>query len=190
MASTETNQPELTQAAAAARAKARFAYERGRLRRALLGVMPLALVACVALCFAERPTAALGFALCALALGAAMLWYGQEPKRAFLLGAVAGIVPLTLVTIANHVHVCGPAGCATWCMQACCTGGVVAGLFVAYQGHRRRAGARYWLSASALALLVGAMGCSCIGVSGLVGLVLGFGAGLFPLALRVVSPRQ
>ena len=41
-----------------------------------------------------------------------------------------------------------------------------------------------------LALLVGATGCSCIGASGLVGLFLGFGAGLVPLALRAFTPRQ
>lgn len=190
MASTDTQPKELesvraeAQTQAQAQAKARWAYERARLIRALWGVAPLALVACVALCFAERPTSALVFGLAALALGVSMLWYGQEPKRAFLFGAAAGIVPLTLVTIANHVHVCGPSGCATWCIQACCTGGVVAGLVVAYTGHQRRAKAGYWLSASALALLVGAMGCSCIGVSGLAGLILGFGAGLVPLALR------
>lgn len=187
MVSTDTSKPPDL---AAVQARARWVYERARVKRALLGVAPLALVGCVAVCFAPRPGSALVFGLAALGLGAVMLWYGREPKRAFLFGAAAGIVPLTLVTIATHVHVCGPSGCATWCMQACCTGGLVAGLLVAYRGHRQRAGAAYWLSASALALLVGATGCSCIGASGLVGLFLGFGAGLVPLALRAFTPRQ
>jgi hypothetical protein len=172
------------------RAAARWAYERARLKRALLGVTPLALIVVVALCFASRPTSTMAFALAALALGIVMLWYGREPKRAFLLGAAAGIVPLVLVTMANHIHVCGPSGCETWCFQACCTGGVSAGLLVAYRGHQSGAGVTYWLSASSLALLVGAMGCSCIGVAGLVGLVLGFGAGVIPLALRRIVLRQ
>ncbi len=172
-----------------ARAKARWAYERARLKRALLGVVPLAFAVGLAIIFASRPRSTVAFSFAALSLGVFMLWYGREPKRGFLWGAAAGSVPLALATLANHVHVCGPTGCATWCVQACCTGGLVAGLVLAYQGHKRSAGMGYWLSASGLALLVGAAGCACIGAAGVVGLVAGFAVGMIPALLRRSVPR-
>jgi hypothetical protein len=61
---------------------------------------------------------------------------------------------------------------------------VVAGLAVASVGNQRNAGPWFWVSASSLALLTGAMGCACIGYSGVIGLGLGFGAGMVPGLLR------
>jgi hypothetical protein len=67
--------------------------------------------------------------------------------------------------------------CMALCIPACATGGVLAGLAVAAVGIRRRSGIGFWLAASAVALLTGAMGCGCVGYAGLVGLVLGFSGG-------------
>jgi hypothetical protein len=72
----------------------------------------------------------------------------------------------------------------TMCVPACSAGGVIAGLAVASVGNRRRAGAVFWLSASSLALLTGAMGCACVGYAGVVGLGVGFAAGVVPGLLR------
>jgi hypothetical protein len=94
-------------------------------------------------------------------------------------GLAAGIVPLALALCANHIgHACMGDECMTVCIPACATGGVVAGLAVAAIGIRRRSGAAFWLATSAVALLTGAMGCGCVGYTGVIGLVLGFGAGL------------
>jgi hypothetical protein len=60
----------------------------------------------------------------------------------------------------------------------------VAGLLVASIGHRRGAGSTFWSSAAGLALLTGAMGCTCIGYSGVAGLALGFALGSVPEMLR------
>lgn len=168
----------------APRSRARRAYELGRLRRALLGAAPLAAVAGLAACVAARPSSTLAFGAAALAAAVGMLWYGRDPQRALLPGAASGLIPLTLALCANRVHVCGPDGCTSLCLPACALGGVLAGVLVARVGHRRGAGPAFWLSGSAIALLVGAMGCACVGYSGLVGLALGFAAGAVPALVR------
>jgi hypothetical protein len=162
----------------------RRAYEFGRLRLALLGVLPLSLVVLLAVIFTQRPLSALLFGALAVAAGGGMLFYGRDPQRAVLPGVAAGLVPLALALCASHVHHCGPDGCSTLCIPACIVGGVVSGLVVAGVGHRRGAGTAFWLSASGLALLTGAMGCTCIGHSGLAGLALGFVLGSAPRMLR------
>jgi hypothetical protein len=101
----------------------------------------------------------------------------------------AGLVPLVLALCANHVHHCSADGCMTLCVPACAVGGLAAGLAVAGVGNRRRAGAVFWLPASGLALLTGAMGCSCVGYAGVAGLGLGFAAGVVPGALRRIFAR-
>lgn len=164
--------------------RARVAYELGRLRLALLGMIPLALIVALSVAFTQKPLSAFAFGLAALGFGVGMLWYGRDPQRAILPGAVAGLVPLVFALCANRMHTCGPDGCTSLCMPACALGGIVAGLFVAIVGNRRKAGALFWLSASGLALLTGAMGCSCAEYAGLAGLGAGFTVGVMPGLIR------
>ena len=166
------------------RRRARMAYELGRTRRALLGVAPVLLIVAVAASIAHRPVSTLWFGLTAVAAAAVMLWYGRDPQRAVLPGVAAGLVPLALALGASHIHGCGADSCASWCMPACTFGGVVAGLAVASVGNQRRAGVWFWVPASGLALLTGAMGCACIGYSGVIGLGVGYLAGVVPGLLR------
>jgi hypothetical protein len=171
------------------RARARRAYERGRFRRAALGVLPLLPLVAFSAFFSSRPLPTWGFGLLAFCLGTALLWVGREPQRAVLPGLAAGAVPLVLALCANRVHLCGPDGCSTLCMPACIAGGLAAGAGIAVLGFRRRAGVAWWGGATALTLLTGAMGCSCVGYSGLVGLLCGFAVGVVPLAVRrAVTP--
>jgi hypothetical protein len=167
----------------------RVAYELGRLRRALLGVAPVALLTVVAACVAHRPASTLGFGLAAVGVGAFMLWYGRDPQRAVLPGVAAGLVPLVLALCANHVHACGSSSCSSLCVPACAFGGLVAGLAVASVGNQRKAPVWFWLSASSLALLTGAMGCACIGYAGVAGLGVGFAVGVVPGLLRRAFAR-
>jgi hypothetical protein len=164
--------------------RVRRAYELGRLRRALLGVAPVVAIAGATACVTQRPESALWFGLAAVTLGAFSLWYGRDPQKAVLPGVAAGLIPLALALCANQFHSCGPGGCSSLCMPACALGGVVAGLGVASVGNRRKAGVWFWLSASSLALLTGAMGCVCVGYSGVVGLGMGLAAGVVPGLLR------
>lgn len=166
------------------RHKARRAYELRRIRDALLGVAPVAAVATIAALVGMRPWSALAFGIASCAMGAALLWYGRDVQRAVLPGFLAGLVPLVLALCANQFHSCGPSGCSSFCVPACTLGGLVAGLAVARIGESRRAGSTFWLAASGLALLTGAMGCACIGYAGLVGLGFGFTAGSIPSLVR------
>jgi hypothetical protein len=170
--------------------RARTRYEVARLRAATLGVVPLALVVAMALCFTARPTSTLGFGLAAAAVGVVLLWYGRDPQRAVLPGAAAGLVPLALSLCANQIHHCGSDGCSSFCAPACTLGGVVAGLAVARIAVRRRAGVWFWLPASGMALLTGSMGCTCVGYSGVLGLAFGFAVGLVPSLLRGPRPEK
>lgn len=170
--------------------RVRRAYELARVRAALLGVAPVMVIAIAATCVAHRPSSTLGFGLAAVLVGAVMLWYGRDAQKAVLPGIAAGLVPLVLALCANYVHVCGPDGCSTLCMPACAMGGGVAGLVVATVGNRRKMGLWYWVCASSLALLTGAMGCACMGYSGVMGLALGFGAGIVPGFLRRALSRN
>ena len=171
--------------------RARRVYEFQRLWRALLGVMPVLVVAAVAALFTHRPISALGFGLATVALGVAMLWYGRNPQKAVLPGVAAGLVPLVLALCANHLHACGRDVCTSVCVPACTAGGLIAGLAVANVGLRRTAGVWFWLPASSLALLTGAMGCACIGYSGVWGLSLGIGIGLvLGQARRVLRAKR
>lgn len=159
--------------------RARFKYEWSRARRAVLGLSPMIGVIALAALLGRSPEWPVTFGALVFAYGAALLWYGRDLKRAVLPGVIAGLVPLTLALCATHVgHVCTGDHCTMVCLPACAIGGVVAGLAVAVVGHRGAHGFGYWASASGIALLTGAMGCACIGVSGLGGLGLGFVAGL------------
>ena len=170
--------------------RVRLTYEFSRLRRAALGMVPVLGIVAVATLFTHRPASAMAFGAAAVLAGLTMLWFGREPQKAVLPGIVAGIVPLVFALSANYVHSCGMHGCSTWCVPACALGGVVSGLVVAGMGNQRRAGPMFWISASSLALLIGAMGCSCVGYTGLGGLALGFVSGTVPGLLRRISPIE
>jgi hypothetical protein len=164
--------------------RTRARYEWARAKRALVGFAPLLLVVTVATAVARHPSATGAFGIGAFIAGAVMLWYGRDPKRAVLPGVLAGLVPLVLALCTSHMHACTGDSCMMMCVPACSVGGLVAGLAVAGVGNQRRAGAVFWLSASALALLTGAMGCACVGYSGVAGLAVGFAAGVVPGLLR------
>lgn len=166
--------------------RARLMYEWARLRRALLGFAPALLVVAVAACITPRPVSALLFGGALFCTGVTLLWYGRDLNRAVLPGLLAGAVPLAVALCANQVgHVCTGASCLSLCLPACAGGGLIAGIAVSVVGHRRKLGSGFWIAGSAVALLTGAMGCACIGYSGLIGLLAGYGLGL----LAALRPR-
>lgn len=164
--------------------RVRLAYELGRTRQALAGALPLLLTAALAASIGPRPESALWLGALSFGVAVLLLWYGRDAQRAVLPGFVAGLVPLGLALLANGVHHCGVHGCGSWCVPACTLGGLVAGLAVASVGNALRAGTTFWVSGSAIALLTGAMGCACAGYVGVIGMAVGFSAGLVPGVLR------
>lgn len=169
----------------------RLHYEWGRTWRALLGFAPSLIVVLGATLLAHRQMATLGFGLLMFFSGAVLLWYGRELKHAVLPGMVAGLVPLTFAICANRLgHQCLAGSCMAICIPACVAGGFAAGLTVGAVGTRARRGRGFWLASSVVALLTGAMGCVCIGASGLAGLFVGYLAGTVPAILQTVFARR
>jgi len=153
----------------------RHVYERARLKRAFVGFLPMVALILVSIAFGGRPDAAIVLGPLLIGAGVLALWYGQEPARGVLPGALAGGAALVLALCANHVgHFCTGDRCMSWCLPACITGGFLAGALVSFVGVRQRRRAGYWVSASGITLLTGALGCSCIGFSGMIGLAVGF----------------
>lgn len=164
--------------------RTRLAYEWGRAKRAIFGAVPALILMGGAAVLGDTPRWALAFGGALFLVSCAMLWYGRDPQRAVLPGLVAGILPLVLVLASRHLgHFCTGASCTTLCIQACTIGGMLAGFGVASAGNASRAGLGFWVAASAIAILTGAMACSCLGIAGIVGLSVGFGVGAVPALL-------
>jgi hypothetical protein len=171
----------------------RRVYELARLKQALVGFVPILLLILAAMVFGGRPAAGLVLGPFLFAGGVLALWYGREPGRGVLPGVLAGGAALVLVLCANQMgHFCTGERCLSWCLPACITGGLLAGGLVSFVGLRQRRGPGYWLSASGITLLTGALGCSCVGLSGMIGLAAGFIAvssiSLATAALRSKTP--
>lgn len=165
--------------------RARLRYEWTRARRAVLGFLPVFVLVAVACALGDRPWWALLFGLLLFMAGVVALSYGRGARRAVLPGLAAGMAPLVLVLLARHVgHVCGGAECTSLCLQACVVGGAIAGLAVGFTKGARTAGAAFWVAASFVAVLTGAMACARLGISGIVGLVSGYLVGLLPGLIR------
>jgi len=170
--------------------QARRQYEWARVRRAVLGFSPALLVVATAALNTKRPGSVAAFGAAMFAAGVLLLWYGRDLRRAVLPGLALGVLPLALTLCANHIHQCSGGMCMNWCVPACSAGGLAAGIGVAIIGHRARRSLGYWAGASALTLLTGAMGCSCVGYSGIAGLLVGYALGLAPTLVRSFVNRK
>lgn len=176
---------DLTKLEAAARGR----YERTRLGWSLAGATPVLLVVVAAMVLSRQPTSSALFGGLAFVTGVVLLWRGQSLRHAFWPGVVSGLLPLVLSLAANVGHGCAHGHCSTWCVPACSAGGVGAGLFVAYLATRKKLGWQFWAGASVMSVLTGAMGCACVGASGVLALVIGFAAGLLPQGVRAMLRR-
>jgi hypothetical protein len=76
-------------------------------------------------------------------------------------------------------------------VPACSLGGLGAGIGISIIGIRWKQSWPFWVGATALTLLTGAMGCSCVGYSGVAGLAVGYGVGLLSglVQRRLSHPR-
>jgi hypothetical protein len=164
-------------------ARARRAYEAGRLLSALPAVALAVPMVALSLVLCDRPaaTAACGFALVAVLVAAA--WRGRPYVRGARAGLVAGLGPL-LLPMATCFHLCAGGVCLlapTACIVAAVIGGATLGL---YARHRIPGGpdsGGYLMAAIAVAALVGSLGCVIAGVSGIVGMVVGLALGTVPV---------
>jgi hypothetical protein len=173
----------------ALRARAKNAYERGRLRDAVIAAS-FAIPFSAVVGAVERHVTTCIVVGVALAVAVALLrWRGRDLARGIVPGIVAGVVPLVFANLSMTTHLCIGGSCASACIVACSAGGVVAGLFSAWFARRSSLPRAAWFSAASVALLVGALGCACVGVFGVLGLFCGLIVGSAPLVLRPAHAR-
>ena len=174
---------------AALAARARFAYEWGRLRRAIVRAWPIPVAALLAIRLGS--TEAHVLALVVPLAGAAILfvWKGGVAGRAVAPGLAAGAAPLVLPGIAMDCAVACAASCQTWCTTSCVVAGILAGAFVGYRAARvGDGGVLFAAVAATIAATTGAMGCLVGGVLGVTGMLTGLAIGAFPVL--VLIPRR
>ena len=154
--------------------RARRAYELGRLRWSLR-FAPAVAAAFVVAVGCGRPLdvcGALGAAVLLLAVG--LSFAGGEAGSAVTPGLVAGsfalVLPLAVRTIG---HFCDSAACMSLCMPACVVGGALAGAFLALRAARDERGRVFLAAGVVIAGLVGSLGCTLAGLSGVVGMLAG-----------------
>ncbi len=165
--------------------RARRKYEWARARRAAGGLAPSLVLVALAAALNKHPMSAIAFGAALFAVGAGLLWYGRDVRRAVLPGLAMGLLPLAMALCANHLgHACMGAHCVMLCLPACALGGLGAGVGVSVIGLRAKQAWPFWLGATTLTLLTGAMGCSCVGYSGVAGLAVGYAMGLFAGSVR------
>lgn len=159
--------------------RAKRAYEWRRFRRALLGALPLVLLIAPSLALTPRvvPTGLVGATLVLAAV--ALLWFGHGFPRAAVMGVAAGVLPLGLVLCsARFGHACAGSMCMQFCFGTSALGGAAAGALIGSWAFARRVSPLLLVTASAFGLLTGAMGTTCVGFTGVVALVVGFGLGV------------
>lgn len=157
----------MSSAAQAVVTRARWAYEWARLRRALLGALPVVLVVAGAAAATTTPAATATAGVILVAASVVALWRGQGHQRAFLPGLVAGVPPLVLALCATHLgHAWLGELCMPVCLAACALGGLGGGLLVGRWARRTGAPLMQLGAAAGFGILTGTLGSSCVGVTG------------------------
>lgn len=160
------------------RLRARRAYERGRMYRALPWALPVAALAAAAALAGSHSAWFVGPPLAAGLV--ALLWRGGDAARGALAGLVAGAVPYLGIVLWSRFGTCGS--------EACVAVAVASGLGgTAALVHGLRTGSTAW-TASALAVGAGMamLPCWMLGAPGLLAAAALVAAGV-PLA--VLAPR-
>ena len=174
-----------------AEARALAAYERARFRHASLGAAPLLAAGAMAVCVSERPMPSLCCALLLVVSAIVLRWRGRDLGAALVPGLLAGSVPLSLALLARAWgHVCVGGSCVSLCFPACAAGGVIAGLYLSHVAVRRGAGVPFLAAGFGVAVLVGALGCSCVGFGGALGMAAGLATVIAPSILRSWVARR
>jgi hypothetical protein len=174
-------------------ARARRAYERGRVRAALPTAalaVPMTVLSLL-LCGREAATLVCGTLLAAALVGA--LWRGQEVSRGARVGLLAGAGPFALpLALQCTTHACVGGTCLLF-PGVCIAGGILAGLAVAAPALRRVPAPASWgyvLPALVVAGLAGSLGCVMAGTVGVVGMAGGMALGTAPLLLRASAAAR
>jgi hypothetical protein len=165
--------------------RGRWAYELGRAAwasHALLLVAPLALVARLI----GRPAElvlAVGGGLAVFGFALALLH--DRYARAVLAGFLAGLPGLAIPVIVRSLGIVRLGETALDpCLPASFISGILAGVFVSLRAVDEKHRLSYWLAAAVTAAAAGALGCSVVGGTGVLGLMAGIASGTAPVLLR------
>lgn len=166
--------------------RARRAYELARANRALLraAVLAVPLGAAVGWSGTSPQNWSMGAGLLAIAWFA---WFwGRSAGRAVWTGFAGGAVVWGMATWAGSCCSACAVGepCMTTpdCFVACALGGLVAGILLVRTAARLQRPLEGAAVAATIALLTGAIGCSCVGTSGVVGAAVGLAMVCVPWA--------
>jgi hypothetical protein len=172
------------------RERAKRAYEVGRLRHAAAWSIPMLLLGVMVALMVQEVSIPLVLASVLYLTSMFLLWWGRAPGRGVLPGVAYGLLPLSGGVIGKlHGHVCMGFACYGVCLPLCIGGGVLAGIFIARVAARSENPVAVFFSAAATALFTGAIGSSCVGVHGVIGMGLGLGLGYAPMLVFRHSRR-
>ncbi|MDI1450380.1 hypothetical protein [Polyangium sp. 6x1] len=174
-------------------ARARRAYEVGRLRSAAPILVYLAPVVALALVGGNAElawTVGVGAALGVFAVG--LLFRGGALGRAVRPGLMAGVIPLVAPLVLRATgHCCMAGACSPLCLPVCTSAGLVAGIMVGLRAASENDGRRsFTLSASVIAALMGALGCMGMGLGAVGGMAVALALGSAPLAVMGLRLRR
>lgn len=156
------------------RARCEQAYERGRLYHGLHAAWPVLPIAALSFMLTHTPAVTLAVSallvVLSVSLGARGLAYGRAVVPGFLAGAAPLVLPILL---RSSGHCCVGGACWQVCMLGCIGGGFVAGISLGMATASQPQGrGAFLLSATAVAGLVGMLGCAISGASGVIGMAL------------------
>jgi hypothetical protein len=163
-------------------AHARWAYEGGRLRTALLRAAWLVPTGVLAHAAGTGLEAALAGTAALVVVTAALHWRGQDHARGARAGLIAGLAPFAIPLLARGTGVLCTARVCAILPVACVAGGLLGGVVLGLARPRLRA-TPFWAAALCTTLAAGALGCLWAGLSGILGLALGVALGAAPVLL-------
>jgi hypothetical protein len=172
------------------RARCKHAYERSRIELGLRAAWPVLPIAALSLLFSQRPEVTLAISALLIVLAVSLRARGLAYGRALIPGFIAGAAPLVLpLLLRSSGHCCIGQACWAVCMLGCIGGGFVAGISLGMATASQPDGrGTFLLSATAVAGLVGMLGCAISGASGIIGM--GLAMLLTSLPVSVVAKAR
>ena len=163
---------------------ARYAYERGRVKKGIrraLFVLPFTFVPLYACVAAGRAGLMLFVIAAVAALVVLFHWRGQDFARGANVGLIAGLSPLLLPFVTSWIApICSTLICGLL-PAASIAGGFVAALCLAGGSLAQRPSAGFWIAAVSVTVTLGIAGCLHVGLAGLAGMALGLAVGTLPV---------
>lgn len=168
--------------------RARRAYERGRFMRSFAATPVIIALVIVSFLACNTPAFSTAVGLVLIGLCSACAWTGGPHARAVTPGLTTGCCAALIPFGALATGICVPGSLST-CMLACFVGGAIAGAAITTRALRLEEGRRsFALSGGTIAALTGALGCSLVGIGGVLGMFAGVAIAASP-ALIVARAR-